>query len=68
MMDEIWTKMEQDEVAIRNLQKKATDLISQLKFYRNEFCMKCGNYKESHNGACDGCYFKDEWRKDVQWP
>ena len=22
---------------------------------RNELCLKCGKYKEAHNGACDGC-------------
>ena len=21
----------------------------------NELCLKCGNYHEEHNGACDGC-------------
>jgi len=25
---------------------------------RNELCLKCGRYKEAHNGACDGC----RWR------
>jgi len=27
---------------------------------RNELCLKCGNYKQAHNGACDGC----RWRAD----
>lgn len=27
---------------------------------RNELCLKCGNYRESHNGACDGCRWKKE--------
>ena len=22
---------------------------------RNELCLKCGEYKEAHNGACNGC-------------
>ena len=21
----------------------------------NELCLKCGSYREEHNGACDGC-------------
>lgn len=26
---------------------------------RNELCLKCGRYHESHNGACDGCRWKE---------
>jgi len=26
---------------------------------RNELCLKCGRYRESHNGACDGCRWKE---------
>lgn len=29
-----------------------------LKDCRNELCLKCGNYREAHNGACDGCRWK----------
>ena len=25
---------------------------------RNELCLKCGQYKSEHLGACDGCSFK----------
>ena len=25
---------------------------------RNELCLRCGNYKEAHLGACDDCRFK----------
>ena len=24
----------------------------------NELCLKCGQYREAHNGACDGCRWK----------
>lgn len=27
---------------------------------RNELCLKCGDYKQRHLGACDGC----RWRAD----
>ena len=33
---------------------------SELAVMRNELCCKCGNYREAHNGACDGC----RWRRD----
>ena len=26
---------------------------------RNELCLKCGRYRESHNGACDRCRWKE---------
>lgn len=29
-----------------------------LKDCRNELCLYCGKYKERHNGACDGCRWK----------
>lgn len=32
---------------------------AELKNCRDELCLKCGNYKEKHNGACDGCRYKD---------
>ena len=27
---------------------------------RNELCLKCGKYRESHNGACDGCRWESK--------
>ncbi|MBO5918742.1 MAG: hypothetical protein J6Q14_08260 [Oscillospiraceae bacterium] len=30
-----------------------------LKDCRNELCLRCGNYKLAHKGACDGCRWKD---------
>lgn len=35
------------------------DLKIAFRDCRNELCEKCGKYKESHNGACDGCKWKD---------
>ena len=26
---------------------------------RNELCQQCGRYRESHNGACNGCRWKE---------
>ena len=26
---------------------------------RNELCLKCGRYREAHNGACNGCRLKE---------
>lgn len=30
-----------------------------LRDCRNELCLKCGDYKQRHKGACDGCRWKD---------
>lgn len=30
-----------------------------LRDLRNELCLKCGDYKRAHLGACDGCRWKD---------
>ena len=31
------------------------DLKRNLRDCRNELCLKCGDYKMAHKGACDGC-------------
>lgn len=45
------------------LQAKAADAIDELcvelRTCRNELCLKCGDYKLAHKGACDGCRWKD---------
>ena len=41
----------------------AADLIEaqakELDALRNELCCLCGKYREAHNGACDGCRWKE---------
>lgn len=41
----------------------AADLIEaqadEIDALRNELCLKCGNYKMAHKGACNGC----RWRR-----
>ena len=41
--------------------KQLHEAKSELNTMRNELCCKCGNYREAHNGACDGC----RWEKAV---
>lgn len=45
---------------VRDLKARIADLKSDLKDCRNELCLKCGDYKQRHLGACDGC----RWRAD----
>ena len=35
-------------------------LQERLKVCRNELCLKCGDYKQRHLGACDGCRWKED--------
>ena len=39
----------------------AADVVPASDFHdcRNELCLKCGAYTQKHNGACDGC----RWRQ-----
>lgn len=37
--------------------EKSQDELAQM---RNELCIKCGNYKNAHLGACNGCRWKKE--------
>ena len=47
---------------IGQLQEELNEAKSELDAMRNELCFKCGNYREAHNGACDGC----RWKEDAQ--
>ena len=38
---------------------KIKRLKRDLKDCRNELCLKCGEYKQRHLGACDGCRWKE---------
>lgn len=42
---------------------EAADLIEaqakEINALRNELCLKCGNYTLAHEGACNGC----KWRE-----
>ena len=34
-------------------------LQRELRDCRNELCLKCGDYKQRHLGACDGCRWRE---------
>lgn len=51
--------MKQEESAGMKLAKEIIRLSRDLKDCRNELCLKCGNYKLAHKGACDDCRWKD---------
>ena len=46
-------------MVIESLRKQLYEAKSELAAMRNELCCKCGNYREAHNGECDGCRWKE---------
>ena len=57
-----WGYIDELRMALAVACKERDELKKELHAMRNELCFKCGNYREAHNGACDGC----RWRKDAQ--
>ena len=50
--------MSETSVLIREnqkLRKENEKLRKELRWCKNELCLKCGDYKQSYLGACDGC-------------
>ncbi len=41
------------------LEKEHEALKAKYERCRNELCLRCGQYKMAHKGACDGCVFKE---------
>ena len=57
-----WGYIDELRMALASACKERDELKKELAAMRNELCYKCGNYREAHNGACDGC----RWRKEAQ--
>ena len=45
---------------IEKLRKQLEQTQAERGAMRNELCYLCGKYREAHNGACDGCRWKEE--------
>ena len=60
---ELLAELRKCKYCARDIAKYAADAIEQLvadrNAARNELCGYCGQYKEAHTGACDGC----KWRE-----
>lgn len=39
---------------------KALRLEEELRAMKNELCQYCGKYKHAHEGACDGCLWREK--------
>ena len=45
------------------VREHAMDIYWRLKAYKaliNELCQYCGKYKQAHEGACDGCKWREK--------
>ena len=54
-----WDYIDRLRMAFASACKERDELKKELAAMRNELCCKCGNYREAHNGACDGCRWKE---------
>lgn len=68
MCDDCWLTTIQKEFGAPfcddKLKQEAADVIEiqqrEINAIRNELCQRCGRYKTAHEGACDGCRWKEE--------
>lgn len=54
-----WDYIDRLRMALASACKERDEARKQLHEAKNELCYLCGKYRESHNGACDGC----RWEK-----
>lgn len=54
-----WDYIDRLRIALASACKERDELKKELAAMRNELCFKCGNYRDAHNGACDGCRWKE---------
>ena len=55
-----WDYIDRLRMALASTCKERDELKKELDAMRNELCCKCGNYKQAHNGACNGCRWKEK--------
>ena len=53
-----WDYIDRLRMALASACKERDEARKELHEAKNELCCKCGNYREAHNGACDGCRWK----------
>ena len=54
-----WDYIDRLRMALASACKERDEVRKELHEAKNELCCKCGNYREAHNGACDGCRWKE---------
>ena len=59
MLSAVKANLEGAKVAASVLREENLRLSRDFRDCRNELCLKCGAYHKAHEGACDGCRWKD---------
>ena len=54
-LPELIIKLNLADAQIERLIEETERLRRDLKDCRNELCLRCGQYKQKHSGACEGC-------------
>lgn len=54
-----WGGATEESEAISDAVVFIKSLLKELQNCRDELCLRCGQYKQAHLGACDGCRYKD---------
>ena len=54
-----WDYIDRLRMALAATCKERDEARKELHEAKNELCCKCGNYREAHNGACDGCRWQE---------
>ena len=55
-----WGYIDELRMALASACKERDELKKELHEAKNELCCKCGKYREAHNGACDGCRWREK--------
>lgn len=56
---ELIVKLNLADAQIERLKAEKEVTERNLRDCRNELCLRCGSYRQSHLGACDGCRWRD---------
>ena len=54
-----WDYIDKLRMALASACKERDEARKELAAMRNELCYLCEKYREAHNGACDGCRWKE---------
>lgn len=52
--------MTDTDILIQNLRRENEALRARIADLKNTLCWRCGRYLKVHEGACDGCKFREE--------
>lgn len=58
-MSETRYRVEYMDRDLKEACQKITNMKSRCVDMKNELCQYCGKYKHAHEGACDGCKWRD---------